>query len=754
MISQTSMISRTPLTTINRALKALVSRIKVYGIVQGVGFRPFVARLAERFSLDGTVANKGSYVEIIARGLDEALNNFIAALRAEAPPRAHIIDIDVKVLDADAFSFDGFSIIDSERAGGSMFVSPDIAICAQCRAELFDPNNRRYLHPFINCTDCGPRLTVMKRLPYDRERTSMSEFPMCRECSTEYYDPSSRRYDAQPVCCNDCGPTVYILDGRERGLEAISSARKTIIDGGIVALKGIGGFHLACDAYNRSAVERLRQRKFRPSKPFAVMFKDIESVRRECVLDNRMLGLLDDHRKPIVLLEKKIVDVEAQKGNEKKSVGRIADNVAPFNRRLGVMLPYTPLHHLIFDLPDGQSVSDALIMTSGNISGAPIAITDDDVRELSSIADVILSHDREILIRADDSVVDGDGVMIRRSRGHAPLPIHVNRELNGEVLALGGELKNCFCLAKGNLFYLSPYVGDLTDLRTVEALRQSLGRMIELLEIEPRKIICDLHPRYHSTELAEEISARLDIPLIKIQHHYAHILSCMAENNHFERVIGVAFDGTGFGSDGSIWGGEFLIADLNGFERFASIDPFEQAGGDRSSIEAWRSAISMLTSTVGLERAKKTALELGLADEMMIDAQLFLIKNDINSVRSTSAGRLFDAVSAVLGLCSTSTFEGEAAMRLQYAAESGDRLAAAFHVGLAEFIVRTCKRARASTGISTAALSGGVFQNSLLLRLTVERLKANSFRVLTHRLVPANDGGLALGQALYAMNGL
>ena len=717
--------------------------IKIYGVVQGVGFRPFVARLADKFSIVGTVANKGSHVEIIAGGSNADIDNFIAALRAEAPPRSTIIKIDAAAIDgADHFFADKFSIVDSTHEDGSMFVSPDIAVCDQCRAELFDRSDRRYLHPFINCTDCGPRLTILKRMPYDRERTSMSAFPMCDACAREYYDPTSRRYDAQPVCCNDCGPTVYILDGNERGLDAISTARRTIIDGGIAAIKGIGGFHLACDAYNRAAVERLRRKKFRPSKPFAVMFRDVDGVRRECVVDDRSSALLEGHQKPIVLLEK-------------KSVVTIADNVAPFNRRLGVMLPYTPLHLLLFDLPDGLSMPDALIMTSGNLSGAPIAIDDDDARRLSSIADVILSHDRDILIRADDSVVDSKGSMIRRSRGYAPLPIAIDLPLNDSVLAIGGELKNCFCLSKGNLFYLSPYVGDLTDLNTVEVLRASIERLIELLEIAPTKIVCDLHPRYHSTALAEELSKRWGVPLIKVQHHYAHVLSCMAENNYFDRVLGVAFDGTGYGSDGTIWGGEFLIAGLDGFERFATIEPFIQAGGDRSSVDAWRSAISMLASTVGSERAKKIAADLNLADEFMINGQLFLIDNRINSVESTSAGRLFDAVSSILGLCSTSTFEGEAAMRLQFAAESDqsdliNRLALAFHVGLADHIVRTCDRARASTGISTVALSGGVFQNSLLLSLTVERLQSIGFRVLTHHRVPANDGGIALGQALFS----
>ena len=718
-------------------------KIRVYGIVQGVGFRPFTARLAERLSIGGMVSNRGSHVEIIACGSREAVEQFIAALRAEAPPRAKIIRIDTSEIDDTDLFFDGFSIIDSERERGAIFVSPDIAICQKCRAELFERSDRRYLHPFINCTDCGPRLTILKRMPYDRERTSMAAFEMCGECRREYYDPSSRRFDAQPVCCNDCGPEVFILDGELRGRAAISEVRRVISDGGIAAIKGIGGFHLACDATNAAAVERLRERKFRRFKPFAVMFRNVEGVRRECVLDDRSIDLLDGHEKPIVLLER-------------FSDGRVAANVAPFNRRLGVMLPYTPLHHLIFNLPDGLSIAEALVMTSGNASGAPIAINDDDARELNAIADVILTHDREILIRADDSVIDVEGAMIRRSRGYAPLPIAIDLDLHGEVLALGGELKNTFCLAKDELFYLSPHVGDLSDIRAADALRSSIDRLSELLEIKPRAIACDLHPRYQSSLIAEELAERWQLPLIKVQHHYAHILSCMAENNHFDRVIGVAFDGTGFGSDGTVWGGEFLIADLERFERFASIDQFMQAGGDRSSVDAWRSAISMLVSMFGIDRAKKIAADLGLADEFMIDGQLFLIANEINSVHSTSAGRLFDAVSATLGLCSESTFEGEAAMRLQFAAESDQsdpicRAAFGFHVGLAEFVARTCARAREASSINTIALSGGVFQNSLFMSLTLDRLTRLGFRVLTHRAVPANDGGLALGQALFAM---
>ena len=494
--------------------------VKIFGIVQGVGFRPFVKNLADANKIVGTVANRGSYVEIFAQGSDDDLKNFFDALQTKNPARSAILKVDVKNLPDEKF-FD-FKIVDSVHEAGDIFVSPDIAVCEQCAAELFDKNNRRYLHPFINCTACGPRLTILKNMPYDRERTSMGDFPMCDACAEEYFNPNSRRFDAQPICCNDCGCEVFLLGKNLRGHEAIKHVRKILAGGGVVAIKGIGGFHLACDAKNFSAVQRLRDSKIRPTKPFAVMFKNISAVERECFLSDAEKNFLDSPQKPIVLL-----------GTRNEGLGTsVAKNVAPEINKLGAILPYTPLHLLIFDFPDElKNFPDALIMTSGNPSGVPITIDDDDALKNFDYCDAILSHDRKILLRADDSVmdfIDGRPSMIRRSRGFAPLPIFFDAAKKISVLALGGELKNTFCLAKNNLLYASPYIGDVGDLRTVEVLEKSIERMKNLLEINPEVVACDLHPRYQTTALAEKISAALDVPLIKIQHHYAHILSCLA----------------------------------------------------------------------------------------------------------------------------------------------------------------------------------------------------------------------------------
>ena len=724
-----------------------------------MGFRPFVSRLANEFNIFGSVSNRGSYVEVFAQGSDDDLKNFLDALQRRNPPRSAILKVDVDALPDETFS--DFKIINSTCEAGDIFVSPDIAICDKCKAELFDPNDRRYLHPFINCTACGPRLTILKNMPYDRERTSMGDFPMCDACAEEYFNPNSRRYDAQPICCNDCGCEVYLLGKNLRGHDTIKHVRKILVDGGIVAIKGIGGFHLACDARNFNAVQRLRQSKTRPTKPFAVMFKDIASVRRECSLTEAEETFLDSPQKPIVLLQKKIS-------------GSIAANVAPDINKLGVMLPYTPLHLLIFDFPDALSdFPDALIMTSGNPSGVPITIDDDDaIKNLE--CDAILSHDRKILLRADDSVmdfVDDKPSMIRRSRGYAPLPIFYRGK--GAALAIGGELKNTFCLAKNNLLYASPYIGDVSDLRTVEVLRASINRMCDLLEIAPEVIACDMHPRYQTTALAAELAATLDVPLIKVQHHYAHVLSCMAENNHHGEVIGVAFDGTGYGLDGSIWGGEFFICNTNHFERVESIKPFTQAGGDKSAREGWRIAFALMKNF-------ELARELNLASDAELSGQKFLLDKNLNCVTATSVGRLFDAVAAVLGVCKVSSYEGEAAMKLQACAERSDKnfradfmttdkifddiltrrlhgenvydLARLFHVSLAEMTAQVVEGLSLKTKIKTAALSGGVFQNSLLASLTAANLQRRGLNVLRHSMIPANDGGICLGQAVHAMN--
>lgn len=866
----------------------VTKRIRIYGIVQGVGFRPSVSRHAAEAGVTGSVCNKGSFVEVIAQGQPEAVEKFIFLIGRKPPKRAVILKMDVR--DVDAPPIRTFAIIESAKKKGEIFVSPDIAICDECRAELLDPKNRRYLHPFINCTSCGPRLTILESLPYDRERTSMKEFPMCEKCRAEYTDPGSRRYDAQPVCCMDCGPEVYLIGRKERGRDAIIEARRTIIAGGIVAVKGIGGFHLCCDATSESAVRRLRKLKRRPAKPFAVMMRDEETVEQACLVSDVQREILTGHQKPILLLKKR-----ANCG--------IAPSVAVDNPTLGVMLPYAPVQILLFTYNDGLDVPPALVMTSGNVSGAPICRDDEEaLREFSSFTDVFLSHNRRINIRCDDSVMDfyrGQPYMVRRSRGYAPLPFLLTEPapaLSSEdgteisqkdigalpdqhephapcVLGIGGELKNTFCFAKGNLYYPSSYIGDLSDARTGEALRETVSRFARLLEAEPDLVVCDLHPRYRSSAIARELAEKKGIPLVKVQHHYAHVLSCMAENDCTDGpVIGVSFDGTGYGTDGTIWGGEIMIADTHGFTRAGSIAPFLHVGGDAASREGWRIACSMLadfypgevsdtcsggsdndrqaaekkSGMKGSGRAEDVAERLGLCGAQQMRVIETMREKHINTVASTSCGRLFDAVSAILGIRSVSTYEGEAAMELMFAAqryadnmgvrrrvrtadhifvaqgcvgnmsdtgpcditamdkfqydgksagefepklssegnsehaepvrderngengrlimrtdllvkelaerrlagEDADYLAWLFHRRLADMTADAVRKI-AGGELRTVCLTGGCFQNTLLLDMVQTALERDGFRVLVHSLVPPNDGGIALGQALY-----
>jgi len=865
----------------------VTKRIRIYGIVQGVGFRPSVSRHAAEAGVTGSVCNKGSFVEVIAQGQPDAVEKFIFLIEKKPPKRAVILKMDVKEVNAPLFPT--FEIATSAKKKGEIFVSPDIAICDECRAELLDPKNRRYLHPFINCTSCGPRLTILESLPYDRERTSMKEFPMCEKCRAEYTDPGSRRYDAQPVCCMDCGPEVYLIGRKERGRDAIIEARRTIIAGGIVAVKGIGGFHLCCDATSESAVRRLRKLKRRPAKPFAVMMRDEETVKRACLVSDAQREILTGHQKPILLLKKR------------ESCG-IAPSVAADNPTLGVMLPYAPVQILLFTYNDGLDVPPALVMTSGNVSGAPICRDDEEaLRELSSFTDVFLSHNRRINIRCDDSVMDfyrGQPYMVRRSRGYAPLPFLLTEPAparpSGDgteiyqkdvgalpdqrephvpcVLGIGGELKNTFCFAKGNLYYPSSYIGDLSDARSGEALRETVARFARLLEAKPDLIVCDLHPRYRSSGIAQELAEKGGIPLVKVQHHYAHILSCMAENDFTGPVIGVSFDGTGYGTDGTIWGGEIMIADTHGFRRAGSIAPFLHAGGDAASREGWRIACSMLADLYpgevsdtcsggsdndrqaaekksgmkGSGRAEDVAERLGLCGAQQMRVIETMREKHINTVASTSCGRLFDAVSAILGIRSVSTYEGEAAMELMFAAqryadnmgvrrrvrtadhifvaqgctgnmsdtgpcditamdkfqydgksagefepklssegnsehaepvrderngengrlimrtdllvkelaerrlagEDTDYLAWLFHRRLADMTADAVRKI-AGGELRTVCLTGGCFQNTLLLDMVQTALERDGFRVLVHSLVPPNDGGIALGQALY-----
>ena len=822
-------------------------QIRVYGIVQGVGFRPAVDRHAHALGIRGTVANRGSFVEINAEGVPSVLDEFEKRVKEQPPERAVILKMDVKLLEqSPAAGFgdiagqsqgsDGFRIVESEKTSGEIFISPDIAICDTCKAELFDKNSRRYLHPFINCTCCGPRFSLLEALPYDRERTSMKKFPMCPQCRREYFDPKSRFYDAQPVCCNDCGPQVYLIERAGetdrrisvRGAAAISRARQILVQGGIIAVKGIGGFHLACNAADEDAVTRLRRLKRRPMKPFAVMARDEAVCRRECEVSPEQHQILTGHQKPILLLPK-------------KAGGRICSAVAPDIPTIGMMLPYAPIQLLLFTYEDAwqERMPDVLVMTSGNASGAPIASNDAEaLDEIAGFCDAILSNNRDIRIRTDDSVMDfydHAPYMIRRSRGYAPLPFLVSRPYQGQVLGIGGELKNTFCLGKDQIFYPSAYVGDLADLRTVKALEDAVKKTETLLEMKPQVIAADLHPKYNSTLVAEKLAEERGIPLLRVQHHYAHVLSCMAENDYLEPVIGVSFDGTGFGTDGTIWGGEFLLSDIGHFERGGHIAPFWQIGGDTAAREGWRIAVSMLQQIFGAG-ADDLIRRLGLCDEMAAGALKVLFTRKINAVQSTSAGRLFDAVSAILGIRRASTYEGEAATALMYSAmrgrahaagslasltelcQSGDSLAQnrqaveaggqpqpdgapqpgvlphpnvlprlnnlpqpdvlptdslvralvlakldgagseelayEFHRGLAQMIVRETVSLSERTGVKTAALTGGVFQNRLLLELVEKGLQAEKIQVLRHHLVPPNDGGIALGQALYAMAAL
>ena len=840
--------------------------IRVFGIVQGVGFRPTVKRHADACGIAGSVSNKGPYVEIFAQGSREAVDKFINRIQEQPPKRAVILKMDVEeqieevecdtniskktevridnkdevdrtvainssensercqnkknihIVESDTVKSDivksdldtekevpkeTFQIIESEKEAGEIFVSPDIAICPECKKELYDKKDRRYLHPFINCTCCGPRLTILDSMPYDRVRTSMGEFPMCEACAWEYTHAQTRRFDAQPVCCNDCGPEVYLLGREERGADAIRYTRQVISEGGIVAVKGIGGFHLCCDATKEETVARLRQRKKRPMKPFAVMMKDLSVVKRECETEPHIEEILDGHQKPIILLPK-------------KAGGTLCESVAPDNPKIGVMLPYAPIQLLLFDYQDETQVSDCLVMTSANTSGAPICRDDEDaIHELTGLCDVILSHDRKIRLRADDTVMDfyqGEPYMIRRSRGYAPLPFMMGNDFKGQVLAVGGELKNTFCIGKDSLFYPSPYIGDMGDVRTVKALKESVKRMEELLEVKPQIVACDMHPSYNTRAAAEDMG----LPVFPVQHHYAHILSCMAENEWTvdKPVIGVSFDGTGYGTDGTIWGGEILLADYDSFTRWGCIEPFPQTGGDASAKEGWRIAVSLLGKIYGKEEALPMIEKLGLCEKIMAKLQFTMEERGINTVQSTSAGRLFDAVSAILGIRKASTFEGEASTSLQFAAErhlckkanissdcrikaevivledeifteqnelindqeslyylptlslvkelverriagaDTDQLAFDFHKGLAQRIVAACEKAREESGIGTVALSGGVYQNRLLLDYSVTMLEERGFHVLRHRLLPPNDGGICLGQAVAAMRSL
>ncbi|MBV9772002.1 MAG: carbamoyltransferase HypF [Bryobacterales bacterium] len=736
----------------------LRKQIRVRGIVQGVGFRPFVYNLAQRLQLTGYVLNSSAGVLIEVEGDSAPIEQFLSELNQHAPPLAQIENIAIATLEPAGYVV--FVIRQSVEEPGQLApVSPDISTCADCLSDFQTPGNRRFGYAFTNCTNCGPRYTITRGIPCDRPLTTMACFPMCELCRREYEDPSDRRFHAQPNACPDCGPSLSL---------PLGEVRHQLHSGHIVAIKGLGGFHLVCDPSNDAAVRLLRERKRRSDKPFALMVPDAAAAGKLCFVSDAERAALTSVRRPIVILEKR---VDAP----------LSPALAPGNNTLGVMLPYTPLHHLLF----GDSFR-ALVMTSGNLSEEPIVTGNREAAQrLGSIADAFVFHNRDIHTRVDDSVTRvfaGAERVLRRSRGYAPHPLTLSFPV-AEILACGAELKNTFCLTKDHHAFLSQHIGDLENYETLVFFRETLDRMQQLFRITPGVVAYDLHPGYLSTKLALEMT---NLEQIGVQHHHAHIASCMAENGITGKVIGVAFDGTGFGTDGRIWGGEFVVADLAGFERRAHFRYVALAGADRAVREPWRLALSYLVDTFG---AQLDLLDLPLWHRVppkKISAVRSLIERRINTIETSACGRLFDAVASIVGLRDEVNFEAQAAIELEAevlpAVDTGypfeisaddpwqidvrpmieeivqdvlrakpiGWIAARFHNTIASIIVEVCLRLRSAEGIDRVCLSGGTFQNVYLVERAVRSLRAHGFVVFLHAKVPPNDGGVSLGQAVIA----
>ncbi|MBZ5573573.1 MAG: carbamoyltransferase HypF [Acidobacteriia bacterium] len=747
--------------------------IEVSGIVQGVGFRPYVYRLATRRHLTGTIRNTAAGVTIEVQGPSEAVQDFVDHLPAEAPALARITSLSVH--EAACNGDLDFRIVHSQ-AGEEVrtLISPDVAICPECLHELFDPKDRRYGYPFINCTNCGPRFTIVRDIPYDRPSTSMAVFPMCPACRAEYDDPLNRRFHAQPNACWDCGPRVELWNKLGRRIDCrdpIAEAALGLHTGLVVAVKGLGGFHLAADATSAAAVALLRERKRRVEKPFAVMVPAVDTAREFCELDEGARAAMESVQRPIVLLAK-------------RTHTAIADAVAPFNRYLGVFLPYTPLHHLL--LREGGF--KALVMTSGNLSEEPIAIDNREaVSRLDGLADYFLVHNRDILLRCDDSVVriaGGVTRQLRRSRGFVPVPVFLKDE-QPSILAVGGELKNTICLTKGKHAFLSQHIGDLENVESYSFFHEAIDHLQRILEIQPGTIACDLHPDYFSTKWAQQ---QRDAHVVGVQHHHAHIASCMAENHLEGRVIGFALDGTGYGTDGHIWGGEVLVAGYQDFERAAHFEYVLLPGGTAAIREPWRMAVSYLAHHFGRDFLNLDIPFVRQLDRPKTELLLRMMEQKLNSPLTSSCGRLFDAVSALVGIRHQVNYEAQAAIELEMAISSSDDQAAyrlellpdgqnwvistqplfealledlgksvppgiisrRFHNGLAEAFAQLACVVREKTGLDRVCLSGGVFHNAYLSQHLETQLAVAGFEVFTHHEVPAGDGGLSLGQAVVA----
>jgi hydrogenase maturation protein HypF len=768
-------------------------RIHINGIVQGVGFRPFVYSLASRYHLNGWVKNTSGGVEIEVSGSQSNLDQFLVSLESEIPPLAKIDSLTHETIPNNGY--DSFQIHTSSRVEGDYQpISPDVSICNDCLSELFDTRDRRFRYPFINCTNCGPRFSIIQDIPYDRPQTTMEGFPLCSICQEEYHDPLNRRFHAQPVACPDCGPQVWLESSLNPGKalaeqnSAIEKAQSHLADGKILAIKGLGGFHLACNAEDPIAVQQLRSRKNRPAKPLAVMMPDLTAVQKHCQLSQQEMELLTSPQRPIILLPK-------------KQTSSLPEELAPGQRTLGVMLPYTPLHYLLFAAEDRYPAApyQVLVMTSANRRGNPILTENAQVREdLQLIADYYLFHNRDIHVPCDDSVARiqdsqnpelSDLYFIRRSRGYTPQPIRLP-ESKPPVLGVGAELKNTFCLSKDNYLFLSQHIGDLKNYPTLKSFETNISHFEGLFRTNPELIVSDLHPDYLSSRFAAERAKQDGLPTLSTQHHHAHIASCLADNQYQEEepVIGVAFDGIGYGDDGLIWGGEFLIADYHNYHRVGHLDYFPLPGGDTAIREPWRTALSLLEQhdlpwTPGIPAVEygKTQKELfpGLTYLAALEKQL---KTGTNAPLTSSIGRLFDGVAALIGICQTITYEGQAAIELEAMADPDEQksypfeitndnlikpgnlikavladylngvssaiISARFHNSLAEMIREIAVHLRQGHHLSRVALSGGVWQNMTLLRKSILKLEQANFEVFIHQSIPPNDGGIAVGQVV------
>ncbi|GAA2768197.1 carbamoyltransferase HypF [Streptomyces paradoxus] len=757
--------------------RAVRRRVSVRGTVQGVGFRPFVHRLATDLALAGFVSNTASGVLIEVEGPPDGVAAFCDRLAAEPPPLAAVLGVEVE--DLPVSGGDGtFTIRSTDRSPGSTLLPPDTATCADCLRELGDPADRRHRHPFVTCTHCGPRFTIATGMPYDRAVTTMSGFPMCGACAQEYGDPLDRRFHAQPVACPDCGPRLRLVPASGSGVrpacdaEALATARALLAAGRIVAVKGLGGYHLACDATEARAVDTLRSRKARGGKPFAVMCADLDDVHRIAEVSASERAVLTGPRRPIVLLRRR------------PEANGLAPGVCPGSPHLGVMLPYTPVHTLLFGLPGDPPGPRVLVMTSGNRSGEPI-VTDDDeaLTRLAGLADAWLAHDRPIASPCDDSLLrvrpDGTEQVLRRSRGYVPRPLRLPVPVR-PALAVGGDLKNALCLGEGDQAWFGPHIGDMGDLATLEAARRADAQLRGLTGVSPELVAADRHPGYHSTRWAARLAGHAPV---LVQHHHAHIASAMAEHglDGTTPVIGVAFDGTGYGDDGTVWGGEVLLAGYTGFRRYARLSPAPLPGGDAGVANPCRLALARLWAAGLPWDADLPCVTACAPDERaVLQRQL---NGGLACVPTSSMGRLFDAVSSLAGVCHRAGYEAQAAVELEAAAASAwgadtaayafaggldpapvlgalitdlrrgtpvAVLAARFHRGVARAVAEICRRARQDTGLATVALSGGVFANALLEQECARLLAEDGFAVLRHGEVPPNDGGLALGQLLVA----